>query len=48
MIFINSENNKKIIYYFLLLLLNVVSLDAIYQSVSGINFLGLKITLRED
>lgn len=42
MIFVNSENNKKIIYYFLLLLLNVVSLDAIYQSVSGINFLGFE------
>ena len=42
MIFINSENNKKNIYYFLLLLLNAVSLDAIYQSASGINFLGFE------
>ena len=42
MIFVDTENNKKNIYYFLLLLLNFVSLDAIYQSVSGTNFLGFE------
>ena len=41
MIFINSENNKKYLL-FLTIVIKCRLFDAIYQSASGINFLGFE------